>query len=568
MPHHRSIQLLPEHLIDQIKAGEVIERPSALLKELLENAIDAKPQSIDIHLVDGGLELIYVQDDGHGMNFHELPMAFARHATSKIHHFDDLYRLHSYGFRGEALASAAAVSKLTCFSTPIENPTQGGKIVFESGLQQSHTPYEESVSGTKIYIRELFYNTPARLKFVRSQAAEKNSLKKIIQAFLLAHPLIQFSVKWDDKPKSIYPAKSPESAIERMNQVLGTKNLIELNKEYENYKIKIYLSQESSKGHAGRSQLLFANHRLFFDKSLSQLLLRSTETLWPAGESGNILVFLDVPAESIDVNVHPNKTQIKFFQSSLIYSLISGTLKSYCDEKKITHTHAETPQTQSFFETPNLLHSSQEFSETPYFEEEQYQFSSVLDRPLQAPEWDLINISRSYFLFKHNHQWLVGNLPWALGRQFLDQYQNKLPLTERDISSLLISEPFKCRKDQLEKYCSFFQSRGFDVDFLDQDTLVLRAIPSFLDFSSKRFFVGEMLGYFSQSKIKDGQKIFEDFILNHYPLEDKLSDQLKLSLSQWLQAGYWEHIENKTLIPLDDFHLKSLFSLVQNKTTS
>jgi DNA mismatch repair protein MutL len=566
MSSQRSIQLLPEHLIDQIKAGEVIERPSALLKELLENSVDANSSEIDIHIIEGGLELILVQDNGQGMEYDQLPMAFARHATSKIEHFDDLYRLHSYGFRGEALASAAAVSKLTCFSSPRDNPRQGGKILFEAGVQQSHTPYEDSTSGTKIYIRDLFYNTPARLKFVRSQAAEKNSLKKIIQAFLLAHPTIQFTVKWDDKAKMIYPAQTQESVIERMKQVLGSKSLIELNREYEDYKIQVYLSQESFKGHAGRSQLLFANHRLFFDKSLSQLLLRATEGLWETGESGHILVFLDVPAQTIDVNVHPNKTQVKFFQSSLVYSLISGTLKSHLEKQQLKKREVLPDQSQNLFRTDDLVTHSQAFIETPYNDQEQFHFSSVLDQVVPDKDWDIIRLSRFYFLFHFNQQWLVGDLPMAMGRMLFDMYKNKSQLSDKEISPLLISEPFKCLKDKIERHCSFLQTRGFDLDFLDKETIVLRAIPNFLDFNSKRFFVGEMLRFFAQSPKRESAALFDDFILNHYPIEDQLSQNIKADLSNWLQEAFWVHLENKVLIPLDDFHLKKLFTASQDKS--
>jgi DNA mismatch repair protein MutL len=568
MSSQRSIQLLPEHLIDQIKAGEVIERPSALLKEILENAIDAQASEVDIHLVEGGLELIYVQDNGHGMNFDQLPLAFARHATSKIGHFDDLYKLHSYGFRGEALASAAAVSKLTCFSNPQENPSLGGKILIHAGVQQSHTPYEDLSPGTKIYIRDLFYNTPARLKFVRSQTAEKNSLKKIIQAFLLAHPFVKFTVKWDDKAKIIYPARTPETIVERMKQVLNSKDLTSLSREYDDYKIRVYLSYESFKGHAGRSQLLFANERLFFDKSLSQLLLRSTEGLWPPGESGHILVFLNIPAEAIDVNVHPNKTQIKFFQSSLVYSLISGTIKSHVEAKRPSIQKDSTQQTQSLFAASSLLERSDAFRETPYEVEEQFNFSSVLDKPIQAQDWDLVVVSRSYFLFQFNQQWFVGDLRVALGRFLASLYKKNLPLRDKDISPLLISEPFKCLKDKIRDHIPLLQSKGFDLDFLDSETIVLRAIPSFLDFNSKRFFVGQMLLFFSNSFKKDGETLFNDFIENNYPLEETINQNLKIDLSAWLQEAVWEHLENKTLIPLDDYHLKTLFALVQNKKTT
>ena len=333
----QTIKLLPEHLIDQIKAGEVVERPSSLVKELLENSIDANSSKIEIQIIDNGLELICVEDNGKGISFHDLPYAFCRHATSKIERYEDLYKLNSYGFRGEALASIASSSKLLCQSTPLDL-TNGGRIEIDGGRQVTLNPLPNNKNGTSIYIRELFYNTPARLKFIKSKQSEKNSLKRIINSFLIANPSIDFSIKWDDKEKLIYKSLPKGQLEKRLCKIFfnNKKNHLPLhmfNAEYEGNKIRGFLSQESGRGNAGKSHFLFANNRLFNDKSLHQAILRNAKDLWGEGNTGHYAVFISTPPSEIDVNVHPNKIQIKFFKSSTIYSLLSSMISRSISEQ-------------------------------------------------------------------------------------------------------------------------------------------------------------------------------------------------------------------------------------------
>ena len=206
-------------MINQIKAGEVIERPAGLLKELLENALDANATHIKIHLENIGLDTIEVSDNGDGMSFDDLPMAFTRHATSKIRKFDDLYDLSSYGFRGEALASMASISRVICTSFQKKYNSsliQGGKVIFHGGDMVDHHPISNGViSGTSFYIKDLFYNTPVRLKFLKSKAAERNAINRVIHSFLLIAPETRFDIKWDNQEKQSFPAVSRDDIQER-----------------------------------------------------------------------------------------------------------------------------------------------------------------------------------------------------------------------------------------------------------------------------------------------------------------------------------------------------------------
>ena len=216
-----SIKLLPEFLIDQIKAGEVIERPANLVKEVIENAIDAQAKKIEIHLVNNGLKQITIRDDGKGIAFEDLPYAFCRHATSKIEKFQDLYSLDSFGFRGEALASIASVAQVTCISRQ-RNQAQGGQFSIAGGqsAKQDHIPQEGIPPGTLLVIKELFFNTPVRLNFIKSQVSERNALLRILHSFFISHPQITFHLKWDREEKSIFP---PTDRLQRFAQVVSNK---------------------------------------------------------------------------------------------------------------------------------------------------------------------------------------------------------------------------------------------------------------------------------------------------------------------------------------------------------
>lgn len=323
------IHLLPEHLVDQIKAGEVIERPASLIKEIIENALDAHPTQIDLHLINNGFDLISIEDDGDGMTFEDLPYAFCRHATSKISRFEDLYNLHSFGFRGEALASIAAIAKVTCTSAIQENHKQGGKIVFHAGETKTHERQENLRKGTSLYIKDLFFNTPARLKFIKSAQSEKNALRRTIDSFILANPHVRFTVKWDDQDKEVFsPTDDHSKRVARLFD--GRKKNPEVYSfegEYEGHKVWGYLSKNSTRGNAHKKHFLYGNQRLFTDRQIHQTILRSSEGIYPQGESGHYCVFLKVPEQLIDVNVHPNKTQIKFFKLSVLTALLSSEIK-------------------------------------------------------------------------------------------------------------------------------------------------------------------------------------------------------------------------------------------------
>lgn len=492
-PINQKIEILPENIIDQIKAGEVIERPSSLIKELIENSIDANSSEIHLHLIENGLELISIEDNGNGIDYANLPYAFARHATSKLKKFEDIYALNSFGFRGEALASIASIARVTCQSQPLTKSLEGGKIIINGGKEELLIPTRLNKHGTSIFIKDLFYNTPARLKFIKSKNVEKIQLKKIIYSFVISNPQIHFSIKWDQKEKEVFPNLGDKALKERVKSFVLHKgvfgdHLLQNDEVYQNYKVECFFSLNASKNSPYKNQYIFINKRLVLDKNIHQAVLRATDQIWKYGESGNYIIFIEAPLDEIDVNVHPNKTQIKFLKSDIIFSLINSA------HKKAIKSHFEGIQEKS---TPSFVTNldSDDEGPRPYFG------MSIENQNLTLNnQWKLNffntgstqlnlndSIANSRWLNKQADYWIdCSNTPYRLLSikkllaKYFEIFISKENLNDEEVYPLLISEPVKNLELSPENL-NQFKNVGFELEKIAQSTFVLRTIPKNFD---------------------------------------------------------------------------------------
>jgi DNA mismatch repair protein MutL len=536
------IEILPEHIIDQIKAGEVLERPASLIKELIENSLDAKSSEINIHLIENGLDLLSIEDNGHGMSFENLPFAFLRHATSKLKNFEDLYHLQSFGFRGEALASVAASSRLTCTTQSANLKTPGGKIIIHGGSQELLIPYNSSTQGTSIYIKDLFYNTPARLKFIKSKVSEKSALKKMIYAFVLSNPEVSFSIKWDEKEREIFKAITESKNISnRIEQVFFSKSskttenkIWHSTEEYENYKVEVYFSPGTSTVPQFRHHYLFANNRFFQDKSLHQSVLRTLEPLWRFGESGHYMVKITTPPTDLDVNVHPNKTQIKFLKADVIYSLLVTSLRNALRANSVTMPERfakESSSPNQFFtreENQSLdliqMNSSydndQSLSPSPV---QTYFQTQSLENTEQNPI--LGHISPAIILLKFGEKFYIADIKKIMGA-FISMSLIDFVAKEELSGPLLISEPFKIPRGKVDEHFEELKNLGFDLDRLNAEIIALRTLPPFVPQNLSRDITNGLIQYFTQTKTKRFNATeFCSFIEENWPLTATLSVQ-------------------------------------------
>ena len=341
------IAALPDHLVNQIAAGEVVERPANALKEIVENSIDAGATAIDVELAGGGIRLIRVSDNGSGIHSDDIELALHRHATSKIKTLNDLEHVASMGFRGEGLASIASVSRLTLTSRQ-EDSSHATQVKAEDGKLSSPTAAAHPV-GTTIEAAELFFNTPARRKFLKSENTEYAHCATMLERLALAHPHIAFSLKRDGKQVFKLPA---QSLHERIAAIVGEDfQAASLEIDSGNGALRLYgaiAKPTFAKGKTDK-QYCFVNHRFVRDKVMLHAVKQAYRDVLHNALTPAFVLFLDLPPEAVDVNVHPTKTEIRFRDSQQVHQLVFHTLN-----KALADTRADL--TESVGNAGEVLH--------------------------------------------------------------------------------------------------------------------------------------------------------------------------------------------------------------------
>ena len=359
-----TIRLLPQNLINQIAAGEVVERPASALKELIENAIDAGSTRIDIRIQNGGKTYFSVADNGKGMTPDELNLAVERHATSKLP-TDDLFQIKFLGFRGEALPSIGSVAKLSITSRP-KGADDAWQIRVEAGLKHAVRPAALG-HGTLVEVRDLFYVTPARLKFLKSDQSEYLNIKETVNRIAMAYPKIYFSLSDDKRTILNYPVS--ETLFQRVSQVIGksfSENAIPVVAEYENMKLNGFVGLPTYTRSTSTEQYLFVNGRFIKDKMLVGAIRGAYQGLIGHDTYPVLVLFLSIAPEDVDVNVHPAKIEVRFKDTTRIRGLLVSTIRNALaehghktattiglgaldkSEKHILPNKVHTPSTLSF----------------------------------------------------------------------------------------------------------------------------------------------------------------------------------------------------------------------------
>ncbi len=341
------IQQLPPLVVNKIAAGEVIERPASVVKELLENAVDAGSTRIDVDVEQGGGELIRIADDGCGIHPDDLTLAFASHATSKLHSADDLFRIGTLGFRGEALASIGGIAQVMLQSRPPDQ-TCGAQISCHGGDLSAVQPWNGS-QGTRIEVRHLFYNTPVRRKFLRTTATEMGHVSETFTRLALAHARPPFAVETSratglhltlrHNNKPVYDVKASATLLDRIALFFGPEIANQL------YGIQAtrgpatltgYVADPACERGTAKLQYLFLNGRWIRDRSLGHALQEAFRGLLMTGRYAVAFLFLDLPPDQVDVNVHPTKSEVRFRDSQALYHLVFGTVRERLRAENLT----------------------------------------------------------------------------------------------------------------------------------------------------------------------------------------------------------------------------------------
>ncbi len=456
---------LPEEVVSRIAAGEVVERPASVVKELVENSIDAGATRIDVEVVKAGRVLIKVVDNGIGMNSQDAVLAFERHATSKIKEEEDLYRIESFGFRGEALPSIASVAKVV-LRTRAEGEEIGTEVRVEGGRITEVKPCY-SPPGTAVEVRELFYNTPARRKFLRSDSWELAQIREVVNRYLLAFPEVEFRLKLGSNKEVFKPA----CLLDRAAKLLKVKpeDVVEIHQE--NLKAVI-----SKPGHSlpYKAEYFFVNRRFIRSKIFSQALKQAYSTLVPKGRHPLAVVFLDIPPEEVDVNVHPQKIEARFKDEAGVLSNLVKALQSALTMKS-EHKPLSSFKTLPIedMHKPVVMEKSAEYKTAK---------KDVRENILSEAK-PMAQLFNTYIVAEHPRGLVIVDQHAAHERILYEEFEAELSrggVKKQKLLNPRVVELPPREKSFLLENIEFIEAMGFEIEDFGGDSVIVRAVPVFL----------------------------------------------------------------------------------------
>lgn len=506
MSSRRPICALPDLLVSQIAAGEVIERPASVLKELVENAVDAAAQTVEIRLEAGGIRRIAVIDDGGGIEKHELALALTRHATSKISSLEELESVHSMGFRGEALASIAAVSQLTLISR-----TKDAEHAWclEPGMLEATAA--SGALGTTVEVKYLFDRVPARRKFLRAEATEFGHCIDAIERIALAFPEVGFRVFHNDRAVRQW---LPTSALKRISDVLGAEfneHGIEVNAQGGLISLMGIVTRPTAARARADRQFLFVNGRHVRDRTVSHAIRSAYADVLHGDRQPAFVLFLQVDPAAVDVNVHPAKHEVRFRDSGAVHRFVQQTvtqaLAGVAGAQSVSAAEIDTsddarPATDSTFvptafAVPNSSATSWQATTQRAFQlREAGQANSTspqawqtlyapLDEP--APDWPLgralAQVHGIYILAQTKSGLALIDMHAAHERVVYEQLKKALDTQTLPQQSLLVPVVFRVTEKELalaQEYGREIETLGFEMAAMGPQTMALRAVPAML----------------------------------------------------------------------------------------
>jgi DNA mismatch repair protein MutL len=368
------IRILPENIVSKIAAGEIVERPASVVKELLENSLDAQSTHIQIELRVGGKKLISVSDDGEGMTRDDALLSLERHATSKIRTAEELFSIKTLGFRGEALPSIAGVSRFK-LTTKTKDALAGTRISIEGGVIKS---VEEigCPPGTTVEVKDLFHNTPPRLKFMKTTETELSNILDIIQREALPRPDVGFEVTHEGK--TMLRLTQRKTLEERLPEIFPDTTLFEINLESEGIKVHGFVSSPEDTRTTTQKLFTYVNRRAVKDKFLIRMLIDSYGRLIERGRFPQGILLIEIPYEEVDVNVHPTKNEVRFRRAGFVGSLIKAAMSDMLSSAPWIKDYRSRVENavQGFFEKGTVL------EKTPYMGKETRQSAQIPPTPL------------------------------------------------------------------------------------------------------------------------------------------------------------------------------------------
>ena len=531
------IQILQTELANQIAAGEVIERPAAVVKELVENSLDAGAKHINVEVAQGGLELIRVSDDGDGIYREDLALALCRHATSKIQKFDDLEQVASLGFRGEALASISAVSRLSLLSCHHQSDMAWG--LHSTGFEEVPTikPVAHPI-GTTIEVRDLFFNTPARRKFMRSPKVELDHIVSVIQKLALSQFSAGFSLRQDDKILlDVQPATSALQKEQRLAKILGhdfAEAALTLNFSASGMHLSGWIAEAQFTRSQADMQYCFINGRYVRDKIIAHALRQAYEDVLFGHRHPAFVIYLEIDPKEVDVNVHPTKHEVRFRDGRAVHDFLRHAIKEALASAKPGAKLGATPVVEQVAQpapleerssfTPQTIHYPKQAPLKFVVEEQMATYKamhvphvaevtansrveletkavseaevSVADYPLG---FAIAQLHDTYIIAQNETAMILVDMHAAHERILYEELKKEYADKQMAIDSLLIPVMVNLTQAELhtlESCEAFFNEMGLSMEWMGPETVAIRTVPKLLKNSDISALIHDILADF------------------------------------------------------------------------
>lgn len=544
---HSSIKKLDDFLIDQIAAGEVIESPSSVVKELIENSLDAKASVINIEISAGGKNFIRINDNGIGIAKDDLSTALERHATSKISNLADLENIHTFGFRGEALSSICAVSQFS-LSSKKEKAEMAYKIETEGANIINFSPTSHE-NGTTIEVKNLFFNTPVRKKFLKSEQTETTKITQIITKIALANWAVEFN--YVSNGRQIFLLKkaiSLEEKLNRLKKLLGedfAQNTILIDQGLENLHVHGYFCQASFNRKRTDMQYIYVNNRAVNDKIISQAIKTAYADFIPHGQCPAYICFLEVPFAEVDVNIHPAKSEVRFYNPQQIFSFLHHVLSQQLFQTPTLVKEIPLSYQQEANDKINFLKTKEPKPDIPLFKIEEPNSSfensfatsptkvtpvspkisplpketfpepAIIEQPKLDLGYAIAILHDTYILAQNKDGLVLVDIHAACERITYEKL--KKAWEENQLKSQLLLTPIVLKLTEseisrLEKNLEALSRIGLEIDIASASSAFVRALPTLIqvDFHNLTNFIKDLLYDFENY----GQTTISDDLIN------------------------------------------------------
>ena len=514
------IQILSSLLANQIAAGEVVERPASVVKELIENSLDAGATQIDIEIEQGGVKLIRLRDNGAGIEAEDLPLALARHATSKIKHTNDLAQIETLGFRGEALASIGSVSRLTI--TSAKEKAKGAKISVEGEVTATPEPAAHPI-GTTVEVRDLFFNTPARRKFLRAEKTEFDHIDELVKRVALSSFAVGISLKHNQKIIRQYlPANSPAAVNERLISLCGAEfaaHALQIEAEGAGMTLTGWVALPSYTRSQSDTQYFYVNGRLVRDKVIIHALKQAYHDVLYRDRHPACVLFLEIHPTQVDVNVHPTKHEVRFRESRVVHDFVFRSVHDAISHGEMPasepchampHVHAPVemhavPSTPQYAPRPQAFHRPN-IAPVQHVQSQLalYQTLGEAEKPApalapitQPPLGFALGQVQGVFILAENEEGLVMiDMHAAHERVVYEKMKAAMHEKNLAIQQLLVPLSLQVTEreaDAAESAHALFSTFGFEIERVGQAALAVRAVPALLADGPVETLVRDML---------------------------------------------------------------------------